>query len=147
MLLAALLTNRIGYQRLGHDANEDKREIQWVVRHLAATSLCVEVPTHHRSSRCWPMRGRDAETGRGLMLVADLVHYLGLLQKDTGKVSTFMLAAEPDLGRSNDYNRAGRTGRLVASITPMRSHQGAPKVVSSRSVTPVRRRCGLPRGR
>jgi anti-sigma regulatory factor (Ser/Thr protein kinase) len=112
--VAALLTSELVTNAIWHDANEDKR-IQLVIT-WAGDELCVEV---HDTSPYEPVLADarpDSETGRGLMLVADLSTTWGFYRTDTGKAVYFMLAPETDLDKPTITTGGTNAGRLVASI-------------------------------
>ena len=94
--VAVLLTSELVTNAIGHEAGQTIT--------LAITcsygQLRVDV---HDTSRSWPVlveAPADAETGRGLMLVATLADTWGIYRTPAGKAVYFTLAFQRDLADS-----------------------------------------------
>lgn len=111
--VAVLLTSELVTNAIWHDANDDKR-IQLVIIWVGE-QMRVEV---HDTSPYEPMLADarpDSETGRGLMLVAELSTDWGFYRTDTGKAVYFTLAPEADHDEPTITAGGTNAGRLVAS--------------------------------
>jgi anti-sigma regulatory factor (Ser/Thr protein kinase) len=120
--VAILLTSELVTNAIWHDANEDKK-IQLVIIWVG-DEMRVEV---HDTSPYEPVLADarpESETGRGLMLVADLATTWGFYRTDTGKAVYFTLAPEADSDEPTITTGGTNAGRLVAS-TPDADRSGS----------------------
>jgi anti-sigma regulatory factor (Ser/Thr protein kinase) len=120
--VAVLLTSELVTNAIWHDANEDK-SIQLVITWVGE-QMRVEV---HDTSPYEPVltdTRPDSETGRGLMLVAELSTDWGFYRTDTGKAVYFTLAPEADHDEPTITTGGTNAGRLVAS-TPDAESSGS----------------------
>ena len=111
--VAALLTSELVTNAIWHDANEDKK-IQLVIAWVG-DQMRVEV---YDTSPYEPVLAEtrpDSETGRGLMLVAELSTDWGFYRTDTGKAVYFTLAPEADHDEPTITTGGTNAGRLVPS--------------------------------
>jgi anti-sigma regulatory factor (Ser/Thr protein kinase) len=112
--VAVLLTSELVTNAIWHDANADKR-IQLVITWVGDL-MRVEV---HDTSPYEPVLADtrpDSETGRGLMLVAELSTDWGFYRTDTGKAVYFTLAPQADHDEPMITTGGTNAGRLVASM-------------------------------
>jgi anti-sigma regulatory factor (Ser/Thr protein kinase) len=112
--VAVLLTSELVTNAIWHDANEDKK-IQLVITWIG-DQIRVEV---HDTSPYEPVLADarpDAETGRGLLLVAELSTDWGFYRTDTGKAVYFTLAPDTDVDEPTITTNGTNAGRLVASV-------------------------------
>ena len=112
--VAVLLTSELVTNAIWHDANEDKR-VQLVIIWIGDL-LRVEV---HDTSPYKPVLADarpDSETGRGLMLVADLSTDWGFYKTDMGKAVYFTLAPQADLDEPPITTGGTDAGCLAASL-------------------------------
>src|SRR5215467_10702760 len=90
--VAALLTSELVTNAVRHEAGESVR--------LFVTCSCGHLRVYvHDTSRSWPVAlntPAEAETGRGLMLVASLSTGWGYYRTPAGKAVYFTLALETD---------------------------------------------------
>jgi anti-sigma regulatory factor (Ser/Thr protein kinase) len=130
--VAVLLTSELVTNAIWHDANEDKK-IQLVIIWIG-DQIRVEV---HDTSPYEPVLDAarpDSETGRGLMLVADLSTDWGFYRTDTGKAVYFTLAPQGDLDQPTITTGGTNAGRLVSSRPDAESSGSAePDRFSARS--------------
>ena len=90
---AVLLTSELVTNAIRHEPG------QTVTLVISCTCGHLRVDVHD-TSRSWPVAAgasADAETGRGLMLVATLAAEWGVYRTPAGKAVYFTLAFEPDL--------------------------------------------------
>jgi anti-sigma regulatory factor (Ser/Thr protein kinase) len=102
--VAALLTSELVTNAIRHEAGETVK--------LFVTCSCGHLRVYvHDTSRSWPMAldtPADAETGRGLMLVASLSTGWGYYRTPAGKAVYFTLALEN--GQDQDREQNARVG-------------------------------------
>ena len=94
--VAALLTSELVTNAIRHEAG-------WVITLAISWSFGQLRVAVHDTSRYLPVLAdapADAETGRGLMLVATLSAGWGVYRTPTGKAVYFTLAFQPDPGRT-----------------------------------------------
>jgi anti-sigma regulatory factor (Ser/Thr protein kinase) len=103
--VAILLTSELVTNAIRHEAGGTVT--------LAITCSCDRLRVRvHDTSRFLPVledASAEAETGRGLMLVATLSAEWGSYHTPTGKAVYFTLAFQPDLAESADTARRGFT--------------------------------------
>jgi anti-sigma regulatory factor (Ser/Thr protein kinase) len=112
--VAVLLTSELVTNAIWHDANADKT-VQLVILWVGDL-MRVEV---HDTSPYEPVLAQarpDSETGRGLMLVADLSTDWGFFRTGPGKAVYFTLAPQADLDEPTITTGGTNAGRLVASL-------------------------------
>ena len=113
--VAKLLTSELVTNAIRHETGETVK--------LAITCSCGQLRVDvHDTSRSLPVlidAPADAETGRGLMLVASLSTDWGLYRTPAGKAVYFTLAFQPDLAQSGERGPQGFS-RGDVSITPRR---------------------------
>jgi len=101
--VAVLLTSELVTNAVRHEAGETVT--------LAITCSCGELRVDvYDTSRSWPVlmdAAADAETGRGLMLVATLSAEWGVYRTPAGKAVYFTLGFQPDLTESGGRDPQG----------------------------------------
>jgi len=113
--VAVLLTSELVTNAIRHEAGETVM--------LAVTCCCDQLRVDvHDTSRSWPAQAdvpADAETGRGLMLVASLSTQWGYYRTAAGKAVYFTLAFQPDLYPTPPSSgRDGAQGCLAGNVCP-----------------------------
>jgi anti-sigma regulatory factor (Ser/Thr protein kinase) len=111
--VAVLLTSELVTNAIWHDANENKR-VQLVIIWIG-DQMRVEV---HDTSPSEPVLAEarpDSETGRGLMLVADLSTDWGFYRTGKGKAVYFTLTPQADPDEPTFTTAGTNAGRLVTS--------------------------------
>jgi anti-sigma regulatory factor (Ser/Thr protein kinase) len=101
--LAILLTSELVTNAIKHEAG------QTVTLAITCSRGQLRVDVHD-TSRSWPVlveAPADAETGRGLMLVATLSDSWGIYRTPAGKAVYFTLAFQRDLARAAHAARGG----------------------------------------
>jgi anti-sigma regulatory factor (Ser/Thr protein kinase) len=101
--VAVLLTSELVTNAIRHEASET---ITLVIA-CSFDQLRVDV---HDTSRSWPVvvdAAVDAETGRGLMLVATLASDWGCYRTPAGKAVYFTLAFQPDVAEGSGRGPQG----------------------------------------
>ena len=98
--VAALLTSELVTNAIRHEAGESVK--------LFVTCSCGHLRVYvHDTSRSWPVAletSADAETGRGLMLVASLSSGWGYYRTPAGKAVYFTLALENGQDQEREQN-------------------------------------------
>ena len=101
--VAVLLTSELVTNAIGHEAGQTVT--------LAITCSCGQLRVDvHDTARSWPVlveAPADAETGRGLMLVATLSDTWGIYRTPAGKAVYFTLAFQHDLAGSGTRGPQG----------------------------------------
>jgi anti-sigma regulatory factor (Ser/Thr protein kinase) len=101
--VAVLLTSELVTNAIRHEASE----IITLAISCSFEQLRVDV---HDTSRSWPVvvdAAADAETGRGLMLVATLSSDWGCYRTPAGKAVYFTLAFQPDVAEGSGRGPQG----------------------------------------
>jgi anti-sigma regulatory factor (Ser/Thr protein kinase) len=111
--VAVLLTSELVTNAIMHEA--DDNETVLLIITWAGDQMRVEVHDTSRSAPVLVDAPADAETGRGLMLVATLSTDWGFYRTSAGKAVYFTLASQDDLEGSGDRDQQGdrdpRSGR------------------------------------
>jgi anti-sigma regulatory factor (Ser/Thr protein kinase) len=103
--VAVLLTSELVTNAISHKA--DDNETVLLIITWAGDQMRVEVHDTSRSEPVLVDAPPDAETGRGLMLVATLSTDWGFYRTPAGKAVYFTLESQDDLEESGDRNKQG----------------------------------------